>query len=290
MGEENAGRAAAADPGRAACRVDDLRRQGPGHVVPADHAAAPAGGRAERAGGAARRRGLRVLVDVRRADRHAELRPPGAGRPALHPVPHDGAVLADPAGAADRPQPPLGGDGWHHRDRHLGPRVQLGPPQGQGAAGRDPQAQRLLDRPVRQVPRGARVGDQPDGSVRRLADRWWWLRALLRLHRRRDQPVRPGDLPRHGPGRAGPDPGGGLPLHRGHDRPGDRVDLAAEGAHAGQAVLHLLRPRRHPCSAPRAQGVVGPVRRTLRRRLGRAARADRRAAAASSASSRPTPR
>ncbi len=46
--------------------------------------------------------------------------------------------------------------------------------------------------------------------------------------------------------------GGGLPLHRGHDGPGDRLDQPAEGADAGQAVLRLLRARRHARSAPRA--------------------------------------
>ena len=53
------------------------------------------------------------------------------------------------------------------------------------------------------------------------------LRALLRLHRRRDEPVRAGDLPGHGADRAGSDGRGGLPLHRGHDRPRHRLDLAS---------------------------------------------------------------
>ena len=35
------------------------------------------------------------------------------------------------------------------------------------AAGRDAEAERLLDRAVRQVPRGAGLGDEPDGPVRR---------------------------------------------------------------------------------------------------------------------------
>ena len=103
------------------------------------------------------------------------------------------------------------------------------------------------------------------------------LRALLRLHRRGDEPVRARDLPRHGPDRAAHDCRGGLPLHGGHDRPGDRLDPAAEGAHARQAVLRLLRPRRHARSAPRAAGVVGQVQGQVRRRLGRAARAHVRA-------------
>ena len=45
---------------------------------------------------------------------------------------------------------------------------------------------------------------------------------------------------------------GGLPLHRGHDRPRHRLDPPAEGVDARQAVLRLLRPRRHPRPAPRA--------------------------------------
>ena len=65
----------------------------------------------------------------------------------VHPLPHDRAVLADAGGAAHRPQPSLGRHGRHHRDRHLRARLQLGPAQEQGAAGRDAQAQRLLARP-----------------------------------------------------------------------------------------------------------------------------------------------
>ena len=181
------------------------------------------------------------------------------------------------AGAADRAQPPLGGDGWHHRDRHLRAWLQLDPAEHRRAAGGDAQAERLLDGAVRQVPRGAGVGDQPAGAVRRLAERWRRLRTLLRLHRRRDEPVRAGDLRRHGAGRARPLPGGGLPLHRGHDGPGDRLDPSAEGADAGQAVLRLLRAGRDARAAPRADRVVGQVQGQVRPGLGRAARGDVRA-------------
>ena len=41
------------------------------------------------------------------------------------------------------------------------PGLQLDPPEHRGAAGRDAQAERLLDRAVRQVPRGAGLGDEP---------------------------------------------------------------------------------------------------------------------------------
>ena len=44
------------------------------------------------------------------------------------------------------------GHGRDHRDRHLGARLQLGPAEHLRAAGRDAQAQRLLHRPVREVP------------------------------------------------------------------------------------------------------------------------------------------
>ena len=61
--------------------------------------------------------------------------------------------------------------------------------------------QRVQHRAVRQVPRGAGVGDQPDGPVPAVADRQG-LRVLLRLHRRRDEPVVPGALRGHDAGRA----------------------------------------------------------------------------------------
>ena len=278
----------AQDPGRHVLPIPDPQHVGvttydaknPDTSFPPITPVRPPAGCAQRPGDHARRRRVRVVVHLRRAGQHTDLRPARRGRPALHPVPHHRAVLADPAGVADRPQPPLRRHGRDHRDRHVGTRLQLRAPEEQVAAGRDPEAQRLLHRPVRQVPRGAGVGDQPDGTVHRLAHRRRRLRALLRLRRRRDQPVGAGDLPRHGADRAGPHPGAGLPLHRGHDRPGDRVDRPAEVADAGQAVLRLLRARRHPRTAPRTQGMGRPLRRPLRRRLGRAARGDRRAAAA----------
>ena len=107
---------------------------------------------------------------------------------------------------------------------------------------RDAEAERLLDGAVRQVPRGAGLGDEPDGPVRQLAHRER-LRVLLRLHRRRGPPVLPGDLRGHDPGRAREDARRGLPLHGRHDGQGDQVGPPAEGADAGQAVLRLLRAR-----------------------------------------------
>ena len=159
----------------------------------------------------------------------------------------------------------------------LGSRVQLDPAEGRGAARRDAQAERVLDGAVRQVPRGAGVGDEPDGAVRRLAQRWRWLRALLRLPRRRDEPVRAGALRRHGSGRARSHTGRGLPLHGGHDRSRDRLDPPAEGADAGQAVLRLLRARSDTRTAPCSARVVGQVQGEVRPGLGQGPRGDDRA-------------
>ncbi len=58
-----------------------------------------------------------------------------AGGLQVQPLPHHGPVRADPAGAAHRPQPPLGRHGQHHRDRDVGPRQQLAAAEHQGAAG-----------------------------------------------------------------------------------------------------------------------------------------------------------
>ena len=120
--------------------------------------AAAAEGRAERADRADRRRRLRRVVGVRRAVQHAGGRAAGGGWAEAQPLSHHRAVLADPPGAADRTQPPLRRHGRDHRDGHLGAGQQQHPAQGEGADRRNPEAQRLFDRAVRQVPRGAGVG------------------------------------------------------------------------------------------------------------------------------------
>ena len=119
--------------------------------------------------------------------------------------------------------------------------------------GADPEAQRLLHRPVRQVPRGSRVAVVVDGAVRRLALGRWRLRDVLRVHRWGEQPVRPGALRRHDPGRAARHGGGGLPPDRGPGGPGHRLGAPAEGPDAGQAVLHVLRAGGDARAAPRSR-------------------------------------
>ena len=130
----------------------------------------PPAGAPERPGRPDRRRGLRLVERVRRAVRDAERGAARGRRPEVQPLPHDGAVLADARGAAERPQPPHGRHGRDHGDRDGRAGLQLDAPEHVRAAGGDPQAQRLLDRAVRQVPRGAGLADEPDGAVRQLAD------------------------------------------------------------------------------------------------------------------------
>ena len=188
------------------------------------------------------------------------------------------AVLAHASGDADRPQPPLGRDGRDHRDRHGRAGLQLAAPEHQGAAAAHPEDERVRDGPVRQVPRGPGLADLAHGPVRRLAGRRRGLRVLLRLHRRRGEPVRPGALRGPDAGRAAGHGRGGLPPHRGHDRPRHRLGAPAEGADAREALLRLLRAGRRPRPAPRAEGVGRQVQGPLRPGLGQAARGDVRAA------------
>ena len=132
------------------------------------------------------------------------------------------------------------------------------------------------------------MGDEPGRTVRRLAHGRRRLRILLRLHRRRGEPVVPDALRGHHAGRAEEDARRGLPLHGGHDRQGHGLDRAAEGPRARQALLRVLRARRHPCAPPRAQGMGRQVQGQVRPGLGQAARRDLCPAEGSSASSRRT--
>ena len=197
-----------------------------------------------------------------------------AERAQVQSLSHHRAVLADAPGAAHRTQSSFGEHGRHLRNRDVGARLHLGAAEEQGAARHDAQAQWLLDGAVRQVSRSAGLGDEPVGTVRPVAHRRRRVRVLLRLHRRRDQPVVSGHLRRHDADGTGQEPRAGLPLHRGHDEQGDGVGPPAEGADARQAVLHLLRAGRHARAASRAEGVDRQVQGQVRRRMGQAARRD----------------
>ena len=82
----------------------------------------------------------------------------------------------------------------------------------------------------------------------------------------------PGAVRGHDADRAAEDAGRGLSPHRRPDRQGHRLDAPAEGAAAGQAVLHLLRAGRHARAASRPEGVDRQVQGQVRARLGQAAR------------------
>ena len=194
-------------------------------------------------------------------------------RTALQPVPHDGGLLADADGAAQRPQPPHEQHGRDHRDGHGVPGQHGAAPEQRGAAGGDAAPQRLQHGLLRQEPRDRALGGQPLRPDRPLADAVR-VRRVLRLLRRRDEPVGAVPLPRHEPGR---DPEGPeLQLHDRHDGQGDRLDAVPESADAGQAVLHVLRAGRDARPAPRAEGVDRQVQGQVRRGLGRAAGEDPR--------------
>ena len=93
------------------------------------------------------------------------------------------------------------------------------------------------------------------------------LRPLLRLHRRRDEPVvsRPD---RGQPLRRAALPARGrLPPLQGPRRQGDRVHPRLQAVRARQALVPVVLPRRQPRAAPRAAGVHRQVQGQVRRRL-----------------------
>ena len=165
----------------------------PQRDVPADRAAAAAGRSAERPDRPARRRRLRRFERLRRA---VSTRRPRSGWPAngLKFNRFHTTALCSPTRAAllSGRNHHTRGHGRDHGDRDLRAGLQLDPPEHVRAAGRDAEAERLRDGAVRQVPRGAGLGDEPARPVRLLAERRRRLRVLLRLHRRRDEPVLPG--------------------------------------------------------------------------------------------------
>ena len=82
----------------------DVRDSVPG--LEAVRAEARARRRAERPGGPVRRHRPGGVVAVRRPDQHADDGPAGRQRADLHPVAHDGPVLADALDVPHRAQPP----------------------------------------------------------------------------------------------------------------------------------------------------------------------------------------
>jgi hypothetical protein len=151
------------DPG--ADRTDHLGRQGSGHQISGNRAVAAAQGRTQRASDPDRRRRVRLQQRFWRIMPDTEFGKAGGRRTEIQPLSHHRPLLPDACGAADRTQPPFLRHGRHHRDRHRCPGLQLGIAQYDLTAGPNPEAQRLLDRAIWQMPRSAGVGDQPGRAV-----------------------------------------------------------------------------------------------------------------------------
>ena len=221
-------RRSAADPGSRVRRARLRGREGSGGDVPADRAAAPAGGRAERAGRPARRRRLR-LRRARSAARATRRRPSAWPRQGLKFNRFHTTALCSPTRAAllsgrNHHTVGMGGiteiatsaPGYNSiRPNTCAPLAETLKLNGYATA----QFGKCHEVPVWET--------SPLGPFDSWPTRRRRLRVLLRLHRRRDEPVLPGALRGDDAGRARQDAGGGLPLHRGHDRQGDQRGSAS---------------------------------------------------------------
>ena len=154
------------------------------------------------------------------------------------------------------------------------PRLQQHHRQGQGHDRADPARQRLFHVLVRQGSQHAGLHGQPGRPVRPVADRHG-LRVLLRLRRRRRQPVGAESVPQHDADLSVPGQAGLEPRH-GHGGRGHRLDDADASDRPEQADLHQVRARRDARAAPPDQGMGGQDQQdeALRRGLEQGARAD----------------
>ena len=210
--------------------------------------------------------GLRRDGRLRRPDRDAHDAAHRGCRPPLFQLPHHGSLLAhaiEPAHGAQRHEQQ---HGLHHGGLGRLP----------GVLGTDPLRERHHRRGAeraglehvrdRQVAphargRGGHVGVEGPLAARPR------VRAVLRLPRRRDEPVVSGPRLRQPHDRAARGSRGRLPPLEGPDRQGDRVRARLEGGGTREALVHVLLPGLRPRAPPRVQGVVGQVRRPLRRGL-----------------------
>ena len=224
--------------------------------------------RAERADRPLRRHRPGRLVAVRRADPHADHAAARRQRADLHAVAHDGALLADALLLPHRPQPPPERVRLHRRGRHRLPGRERPHPRENGtiAAGaarttattRTGSARTTTSRPRRTTPAA------PKSQLAAAAG----LRPLLRLPRRRDQPV-VSDAGRGQPlDRPAVPARGRLPPLQGPRRPG-AADAARQPAAAPSRPWFMwFCPGANHAPAPRRPGVgrqvQGPVRRRLR--------------------------
>ena len=195
------------------------------------------------------------VVAVRRPHQHADAGPAGRQRPDLLAVAHDGAVLADPLDAPDRTQPPPqrlaaiteGANGFPGRSGRIPPSART--------IGTDPAGQRLQHLLARQEPQRARSGHRLAAASRRVAAAKG-LRPLLRLPRRRDQPVVSRPRRRQPFHRPALPPGRGLSPLQGPGRPGAQDAPRPAVSQPVEALVHVVLPRRQPRAAPRPQEYI----------------------------------
>ena len=261
----------------------------PATTFPPIRADPAARGRAERPHRPHRRHGLRRVERVRRTDRDADGRTARGRRAEVQPLPHDRAVLADAPGDADRAQPSLAsGMGGITEIATSAPGYSGVRPNTAAPLAEILKLQRLLDGAVREVPRGAGVRDEPDGSVRPVADREWRSSTSTGSSAaRRTSTTRRSTRARCRSNRdRTPEEG----YHFTEDMTDRAIDLGApaEGAHARPAVLHVLRARGHARAAPGPDGVDREVPRAASTRGGTRCARRRSPARSSSASSRRT--
>ena len=246
---------------------DRARRAGLDSGLGAVPAAGCAGGGTERPLHRVGRRRLLVDGAVGRPDRDAEHQQAGRRRPHVHELAHDGTLLADALIPADGAQPHHQRDGLHRRGHDRLPERQRPHPVRVRHPRRGAGRARMEHVHARQVASRRLRRDEHGFDEAQLAGRAR-VRALLRLPRRRDQPVvsRP-DL-RQPPGRSAGHARGRIPPDHGPHRQGDRVRQGREVDRARQAVLHVLLPGRLPRASSRAEGVdrevQGEVRHGLR--------------------------
>ena len=223
--------------------------------------------------------------------RHADRRAAGRGRAALQPLPRHRAVLADPAGADDRPQPPLRRHGRHLGDVHAGSPAT--PATGRRSAAT--LAQILGGNGYSTAAFGKWHQTPPvevDGRPGRspLADRGGLRRASTASWAREMNHWYPQLYDGTTPVEPRPAARGGLPPDRGPRRPRRRL-----GAHPAVAAPRTSRSSPTSPSARRTRRSTSrrewrrALRAALRRRLGRAARDARSRGRRSSASCRRTP-
>ncbi len=140
---------------------------------------------------------------------------------------HTTALCAPPqAAATDRSQPRQRSIWERSPSCDFGAGPVIGAARHRRAAGRDLEAERLRHGAGRQVPRGAGVGDEPDGAVPPMADADRASSTSTASSAGRPSRL-PGDNDGTTPVEPAEDSGRGLCLHRGHDRQGDRVGCAS---------------------------------------------------------------